>query len=696
MTSIRKIIVPFVLFLSFTSVQAQFLWQDDGAPLRQSAHIQWGAQSARNSLGETCIVWVDSRLGESNIFAQKFDTDGSPMWEEGGVMVGGFALNCYVPPRICASSDDGFIITWGEHYGADPIKAQKLSADGEILWETQGVACGMGSWPFDSDIISSDDGGAFILWRNDTGPQAGISLQKIQSDGSIAPGWNVNGIHVAGGSNDEGQPLCRDGSGGVIVAWTEYSTYPEHDVYAQRYNANGNELWRLGGEPICTLPHLQDSPAICEDGVGGAFIVWHDYRNLNDFNIYMQRIDGEGNQLWQPNGEILCQEAEGQLLPKIIYTNDNGAVIIWEDYRNNIEDYFDIYCQRINGTGQLLWGAGGTAVCIGEYYKITVNLDCDNSGNIFTSWTDMRDGYSLPYIYAQKIDINGQVEWHNNGALIADNHSGGAALNSTVDGGVIMAYMNSYGDSLGIFLQKVDSDGNIQLQPNGVPVFESLSGDVDDGFCLTRFSEDYFLTVWRENRGTGGVLYFQIFDVNDNFHLADNGLPLCANIPSGVQIEPQATASSDGNAIVAWEDWRAGHRIYAQKIDEEGNLLWDAEGVAVSPIEQYQDEPLICSDEEGGAYIAFSSYSSIYVQRISSDGRRPWGAEATSVGGGGLYGVVEDGAGGCIVMWYSGMISSNKNIESARILPSGELDWSVTVCGAPEDQWKASILYHQF
>ena len=694
----KKLLVLLVLAVSFSIVQAQFLWEDDGIPLRQGYHIQWSAESACNSLGETCIVWIDARMGESNIYAQKFDTEGSPMWEEGGVMVGGFALNVYVPPKICASSDDGFLITWGEHFGEDPIKAQKLSPAGEILWDPQGVAaCEINGGPFYSEIISGDAGGAYILWRNDSGPQQGINLQKILSDGSLAPGWNVNGLLVTSeGFNDDGNCLCRDGSGGVIVTWVESEGYPERNIYAQRYNADGNELWSPGGEAICTLAGLQDSPAICEDGAGGAFVVWHDYRTPNGSDIYMQRIDGEGNQLWRPDGEILCQEAESQMLPKIIYTNDNCAVIIWEDYRNNLEDYFDIYCQRINGTGQLLWGAGGTAVCIGEYYKITVNLDCDNSGNIFTSWTDMRDGYSLPYIYAQKIDVNGQVEWHNNGVLAASEYSTMPAVNTTVDGGAIMGYLYSYGDSTGIFLQKVDSDGNLQLLPNGRLVFESISGDVDDGFCLTGFSEDCFLAVWEEGReyNTGTKLYFQVFDIDGNFHLVENGLPLCANIPSGYQIEAKSTAPSDGNAIVAWEDSRFGygnHRVYAQKIDEEGNLLWDVEGVQASSVDQNQEEPYICSDELGGAYIAYNDYSSIYTQRISADGGQPWGNEATYVGGGGVYGVVEDGAGGCIVMWYSPMIS-DKDIHAARILPSGVVDWSVTVCGAPDDQWKASII----
>ena len=684
MASIRKIFVPFVLFLSFSAVQGQMLWQDDGIPIRQGYHIDWDDHaSAQNSLGETCYIWSDSRLGDSKIYAQKYDSNGSPLWDEGGVMVGGYALNCYAPPLINSTSDNGFIIVWGhvEYSGEGDLCAQKLNEDGEIQWAESGIdvctAGGMGSY---LRLIGDEAGGAFITWYDGRDQDYGIYMTRISSDGTLPQGWNVNGnaIHLgtinAGGN---GQLLCSDGLGGVITTWAAGG-----DIYVQRMNSEGRTLWMPGGVSVSALPNVQDRPAICEDGYGGAYIVWQD--NPYDYSIWMQRIDDGGAAQWAPGGIVLCQEFDSQKYPEIVYGGDNCAVVAWEDFRNNNSD---IYCQKIDESGDLLWAAGGQALSLATNGQVDLSIDADNFGGIFASWLEKSGGLVLGNIHAQYISFDGQLLWRDSGIAIADiMGSKLPTMNRTSDGGMICAWYNYNDDFDGVYLQKVDAAGNIQLPVNGEPVFESLADDVEDEFCLTGFSDDYFLAVWEDSREylAGHKLYYLVFDLDGNPVLEENGLPLCDINSAAPQVEAKCTASSDGNAIVVWEDWRISNndkRIYAQKIDAEGNLLWNDEGVLVYEA----TNPLICADDFGGAYVKFTASGGTYIHRLMEDGHLSWNEPVWFPGSSQVRGVVEDGTGGVIAAWYS-PYPAEKDIFAARILPTGVLEWTRTICDAVEDQ----------
>ena len=116
------------------------------------------------------------------------------------------------------------------------------------------------------------------------------------------------------------------------------------------------------------------------------------------------------------------------------------------------------------------------------------------------------------------------------------------------------------------------------------------------------------------------------------FNWQEGGLPL----RQGVHIEWMRTSSVDpeGNLIVVWSDTRHGIRdIYAKKIDENGNDLWNTEGVLVIGAEGRQEDPIMVSDDSGGAYIIWQDYrdeaedGDIYAQHLDSNGNLLWNSD---------------------------------------------------------------------
>ena len=146
--------------------------------------------------------------------------------------------------------------------------------------------------------------------------------------------------------------LIADGQGGTIVAWSD-ARHANRDVFAQRVSATGDMHWNENGIPICDLPSSQSWPLIASDTMGGAILVWGDTRHGNQ-DSYAQRIDANGNKLWDSEGMPVCTHPTLQDDLNAIADGKGGIIAVWEDWRNGNQD---IYAQRIDRTGKPFMGS---------------------------------------------------------------------------------------------------------------------------------------------------------------------------------------------------------------------------------------------------------------------------------------------------------------------------------------------------
>jgi len=104
--------------------------------------------------------------------------------------------------------------------------------------------------------------------------------------------------------------LVSDGAGGAIITWFDERIY--NDIYAQRVDASGAVLWTIDGVPICTAEDYQGEPHLVSDGAGGAIITWYDERGYYNMDIYAQRVDSSGTVLWTTDGVEICTAEHDQ------------------------------------------------------------------------------------------------------------------------------------------------------------------------------------------------------------------------------------------------------------------------------------------------------------------------------------------------------------------------------------------------
>ena len=296
--------------------------------------------------------------------------------------------------------------------GNQDIYAQRLDSSGKPLWEADGVPVyrGVGD-QYDPVLIADGHGGAIFAWWDISTPDWNIFAQRLSAAGT--PLWNsVDApLPVCTATGNQGAPFAvTDGNGGVFFVWSDYRNdpnfYTSAQLYAQRITADGNILWEPDGLPLCDLPVNQQQPACVSDGRGGFIVTWWDERDIFA-DIYAQRINGEGEAMWVAEdaaGVPVCTGAGVQRLPQIIATGDTGeSLIYWLDYREDFGDSTEdaIYAQRLDAEGTPLWEHNGIPVCEAPKEQITPQALSTAGGAAIVVWSDARGAdYD---IYLQRI-----------------------------------------------------------------------------------------------------------------------------------------------------------------------------------------------------------------------------------------------------------------------------------------------------
>jgi hypothetical protein len=140
--------------------------------------------------------------------------------------------------------------------------------------------------------------------------------------------------------------LVLNSDEGATFVWNDYRN-TGWDIYAQRLDASGDQMWERNGIAVCEAPGTQYSPQMVKSSGTSAIIVWEDYRSDKKYDLFAQKISGSGKSIWEKDGIPICMTNGGSRNPQLADDGKGGAVIVWADYRSGSSD---IYAQRINDT----------------------------------------------------------------------------------------------------------------------------------------------------------------------------------------------------------------------------------------------------------------------------------------------------------------------------------------------------------
>lgn len=425
--------------------------------------------------------------------------------------------------------------------------------------------------------------------------------------------------------------IVSDGAGGAIVAWEDRRS-DSGDIYIQRVSADGTRQWK-DDLAICTAVGWQRHPTLTPDGAGGAIVVWWDLRSGN-WDIYAQRVSGDGAAQWAADGAALCTAIGDQVAPTITLAGADGVAAAWIDFRNGTD--YDIYAQLVSADGTVQWSTDGVALCTATGHQQYPTVISDGAGGAIATWGDYRNDASNPDIYAQRISAEGTMQWPADGVALCSATGyqyGVPAIVSDGTGGAIVTWEDGRGGGINfdIYAQRVSDDGTVCWRTNGVALCTAIGGQ--QFAAIASDGEGGAIVTWDDFRNDGDI-YAQRISANGVPQWTANGVALCTAV--GCQYHdytsPPAWIASDGagGAIVTWTDRRSGYGsedIYAQRISASGVVQWAADGVATGIAEWDQSFSTLVSDGTGGAIVTWQdgryddSRYDIYAQRVQASGQ---------------------------------------------------------------------------
>lgn len=495
--------VAMILPLIASTNLAQAEWLENGTPICEEPGNQLSIDMIESSDGGAFITWNDGRTGELDIYAQRVDAWGRPMWTAGGVQVCG-ADSAQHTPTITTDQSGGVIITWyDKRNGTYDIYAQRIDPEGLPLWTADGVAVAVMTGTQSNPTIASDNaGGAFIAWDDYRGgTYADIYAQRLNEYGVVE--WTANGIVVTNDSYDQIQTIIvPDGFGGAILAWHDYRneiTVP--DVYAQRLSSSGGAVWTSGGVDVCTQPGTQFVGPLVADGDGGAIVAWDDFRG-SDLDIYAQYVSSAGTPQWTTDGAPVSVTSGSQRHPDAVLCPE-GVMIAWRDDRTSP---YEIYAQKLSMGGSAQWTTNGILVSVGSADRQAIRMVEDMQGGAILAW--MGDQLGTYDVYAQRITGEGDFPWTPEDLPLGV-AAGTQSLHEIVsdgEGGAIVVWGDNRGADYDVYVQRVTRQGYWGLPAPAISsvadVPSDQGGQVWIEFEASRLdswldpSVDYY-SVWR-------------------------------------------------------------------------------------------------------------------------------------------------------------------------------------------------------
>ena len=468
-------------------------------------------------------------------------------------------VDTYQPTNIITGDlpEGGLHVVWMDRKESpdQSIFIQTIDINGRVKLRADGKKISGLPGKKDIPVLKvSKKGTAYVLWKDFSYSTNGdLYLQKVGSDGSFE--WGESGIISSlCAFPPVNYSMSLDAAENSYIAYIEKidTSGNEYDLRLQKVTPKGERIFGNDGISLASCNLIKSSVQVLSDTKGGAYVLWlesHSGKNI----VQMKHVDKSGNQtlfkkqlevtppttnvisyqstrlvsgetfiFWQvgpkskemyytviANGVKLFQEPK-LVTPKIktsksnlvaLGCSDSTAVVGFITEKNSEQKDFVI--QKISRTGNLLWGDDGEKVNSKVSQKFSASISADKFCNIYAAWIEKEDQYSSGYIYGQKLNQKGKLQWDASGTpILLSKNTEKSYVNSFADkkqGMVVIFREGRKTDSLKNSKMNYSIYGQrLYAERNAVSVIADLSASVDS---------DSIMVSWRTSSESKTVIY---------------------------------------------------------------------------------------------------------------------------------------------------------------------------------------------
>ncbi|MGD8438894.1 MAG: hypothetical protein PVG53_00025 [Holophagae bacterium] len=426
-------------------------------------------------------------------------------------------------------------------------------------------------------------------------------------------------------------------------------------------------------------PQVQSKIAACADG--GFYVSWYD-SSTGGYDVYLQRLDAAGNELWDHNGVLVADRSFSSTQDYGLSTDTSGNALL--AFRDDRGATTEITVAKISPLGAPLWGASGVQVSTGGLFVAAPKVAGTTDGFVVVAWTSEAD------VKVQKLDDFGTPEWGSGITFSPPAGSFGVAdLHASDAGAAIVSFTHltgSFPSPVHLWAQKLASaDGSSLWGAGHVQVYDQAGGSLQFG-NFPAFVPDGSggaVFAWYTNSPTLQVRAQRVL-ANGTEVFAHNGVEVSTDATrlrvDGVAAFHPATSET----FVAWTEENSNQSLwglYAQKLDAAGLRQWTDTGRELIALGTEQISTINVMTLDDGALISWIRSPTfgnepISATRVDGNGVFVWmpsTVEICSLATESSRLVGAMGSGGFAAYAWSDGGSSTGDILAAALNPDGTL-----------------------
>ena len=353
---------------------------------------QWYPAIAHNTsllFPEWLVVWEDIRDGDWDIYAQRVDENGTIKGEV--ICVADSTGDLRRPAVAYDTTQKRYLVVWQDEGATTAISGRVLEMDGDLLTSVFDITTGIKARTRPDVAYNASAGQFLVVWEyEEAAGNHNIWGRKVNPDGTT----DGSTFEVVTHPNDDLEPaLVAYPAGPYLLVWSSNRS-GTYNVVGKQLPSTGDPTGQSTFQISGGSGDERNADLALSTNNNRALVVWEDSRDDpgddSNWDIYGRQVYGDGS---TPDaGFAICSSAGNQREPAIAY-NPSAS---YQDYLVVWDGSSTIQGRRINATATVLQDIV-TVSAIAHYEQHAAVAF--GGGRYLVAWTDFRSGFA---------DIKGQ------------------------------------------------------------------------------------------------------------------------------------------------------------------------------------------------------------------------------------------------------------------------------------------------